>query len=70
MSTWTDHMGSSVRSDGAKIGEFPAIDGRSGFEWFAYPPGWRPRGTVEALGPFLNRDDAKRAITSWLGETS
>ena len=64
---WTDKMGSSVRQDGAKVGEFP---NGSGYEWWAYPPGWRPRGPVDALGPFNSRQEAKVALSSWLGVTA
>jgi hypothetical protein len=60
---WTDYPGGSVRSDGAKAGEF-IIDGR--FEWWGYPPHSRPRGEVDAIGPFATRDEAKDALTSCL----
>ncbi len=61
---WTDHAGGSIHTNGCKVGEFPS-NGR--YEWWAYPPNWTPRGTVEALGPFNSRAEAKDAITSWLG---
>lgn len=64
VNAWIDHQGGAVRGDGAKVGEFP-IDGR--YEWWAYPPGWRPRGPVDALGPFNSRQEAKVALSSWLG---
>lgn len=64
MSGWTDYPGGSVREDGAKVGEF-CIGGS--FEWWGYPPGWRHRGTIDALGPFQSRQEAKDAMTSWLG---
>lgn len=61
---WTDYPSGSVREDGAKVGEF-CLNG--GFEWWAYPPGWVHRGTVDALGPFQSLQEAKDAMTSWLG---
>jgi len=64
MNEWIDHQGGSVRSDGAKIGEF-CMDGV--YQWWFYPPDWRPRGNVEALGPFNSRQEAKVGAQSWLG---
>jgi len=64
MSEWIDHQGGSVRADGGKIGEFPN-NGR--FDWWFYPPNWRPRGDVEALGPFNSRQEAKLGAQSYLG---
>lgn len=65
MSEWTDQLGTSTRPDGAKIGEFPRIDG-AGYEWFFFPPGWTWRRDcpIEALGPFNSREEAKVAGTS------
>jgi hypothetical protein len=65
--TWTDHPGGSVRSDGAKVGEF-CINGK--FEWWAYPAGWYPRCTIETLqplGPFFSRKKAKQEMDYHLG---
>jgi hypothetical protein len=64
MSEWIDTMGTSSRPDGAKIGEF--LDGNE-YVWWGYPPGWKPRGGIDAIGPFRTRQEAKIAITSWLG---
>jgi len=61
---WTDYPGGSIRIDGFKIGEF-IIDGD--FQWWGYPPGWRPRGGMEALGPFKSRQEAKTGSGQWLG---
>ena len=67
--TWRDHPGGSRREDGAKVGEFASGPGES-MEWWAYPPGWKPRGTVDALGPFQSRQEAKDSLSSWLGLTA
>ena len=64
MTAWIDHQGGSVRADGGKIGEF-CMDGR--YSWWFYPPQWRPRGDVEALGPFNSRQEAKVGAQAWLG---
>lgn len=61
---WTDYPGGSVREDGAKVGEF-FMDNEA--QWWGYPPRWRHRGTIDALGPFLSRREAKDAMSSWLG---
>ena len=42
-----------------KYGLF-VVEGR--MEWWAYPAGWRPRGTVEAKGPFRSRNAAKASL--------
>ena len=63
---WSDTMGTSLRADGAKVGEF--LNGDH-YSWWSYPPGWKHRGTVDALGPFNSRQEAKVALSSWLGVT-
>lgn len=65
--TWADCPGSSVRSDGMKIGEF--IE-NGAFTWWIYPAGYRPRGDIQPFGPFNTRQEAKDASTSWLGMES
>lgn len=57
---WTDRDGKSVHVLGHKVGLFTGIDGK--LEWWAYPAGWKPRGTIEAKGPFRSRSAAKAAL--------
>jgi hypothetical protein len=62
---WIDYPGGSIRSDGAKVGEF-VINGR--VEWWGYPAGWVPRGSTcgDPAGPFNYRHDAKAAMDASL----
>ena len=60
---WHDKGTTSIREDGAKVGEF-TMDGKPG--WWGYPASWKPRGHVEAVGPFLDREEAKAAVDSAL----
>ncbi|BDU76249.1 hypothetical protein [Mesoterricola sediminis] len=62
---WTDYPGGSVRSDGAKVGEFFMAQGGPP-EWWGYPAGWRPRGGMDATGPYRTRQEAKDALSSAL----
>ena len=57
---WIDNAFSSRRSDGALVGGF-VIDGKT--EWWAHLHGIRTReGRRNGLGPFPDRETAKRAL--------
>ena len=60
---WTDRPGSSVRADGARVGEW-FTNGKS--EWWGYPAAWRPRCELTALGPYSTRAQAKYAVDTSL----
>ena len=64
---WTDlPTMTSIRDDGAKVGAFPGPDGC--MEWWAYPPGYKPRGYEgpEPQGPFRTSAEAKASLSALL----
>lgn len=64
---WTDKTTlTSIRDDGAKVGGFP--DGEGGIEYWAYPPGWRPRDYDghEPQGPHKTLQEAKASLQTML----
>ena len=56
---WIDRDATSLHKEGHRVGLF-VVEG--GLEWWAYPAGWKPRGTVEAKGPFCSRNAAKASL--------
>jgi len=56
---WTDKGTTSTHRDGHRVGLFQV---GSSLEWWAYPAGWKPRGTLDPKGPFRTRNAAKEAM--------
>ena len=59
MDPWTDKGTTSLHRDGHKVGLFLVA---GNLEWWAYPANWRPRGSVQAKGPFRSRGAAKASL--------
>ena len=61
--SWADLPATSIRDDGAKVMAYPTNDG---IEYWSYPPNWRPRCELTALGPYETIGQAKYALDTYL----